>query len=326
MSWHFLHVCDLQPGSHRSFRCNPRYIENGRTAYRQLQGMGDADLLLVGGDLTRDGSIHDFELEEARAQLDALPYPHYAIPGNMDSGNKYAPRPGGTGRDDPALMMEAAQLDNFSRYFGEMPWSFAHKDVRFSGFYAAVAGTGFPHEQRMWQWLEEELPSLPPAKHHVMTMHYMLFFDRPEEPTWDLMKEEEYYRWYSTIDEPHRSRMLEAFKRAKVEIVLSGHIHCRRPEQVVDGIRFYRAAGIAMPQQPNAWPNADPRLGFYRFDVEEEGIRDTFIPLDHESTAEGNYGLGGHPPAETRDYTIALEKPPEDLLAGKTWLGGGVDA
>jgi len=75
MSWYFLHACDLQPGSHRSFRCNPRYVENGQTAYRQLQQMSDADLLLVGGDLTRDGSIHDFELEEAKGHLDALPYP-----------------------------------------------------------------------------------------------------------------------------------------------------------------------------------------------------------------------------------------------------------
>ncbi|MEE3336885.1 MAG: hypothetical protein VX255_10865, partial [Candidatus Latescibacterota bacterium] len=96
-----------------------------------------------------------------------------------------------------------------------------------------------------------------------------------------------------------------------------------RPEQVVDGIRFYRAAGIAMPQQPDAWPDADARLGYYRFDVDDDGIRDTFIPLEHESTAEGSYGLGGHPPAETRDYTIALEKPPEKFLTGKTWRGGG---
>ena len=323
MSWYFLHACDLQPGSHRSFRCNPRFVENAQTAYRQLQSMSDADLLLVGGDLTRDGSIHDFELEEAKAQLDALPYAYYAIPGNMDTGNKWAPGPGGTGRDDPALMMEPAQLDNFSRYFGEMPWSFVHKDVRFSGFYAAVAGSGFPHEGRMWDWLETVLPSLPPTRHHVMTMHYMLFFNKPDEPTWDLTNADEYYRWYFTIDEPHRARIFEAFKKAKVEIVLSGHIHVRRPEQVVDGIRFYRAAGIAMPQQPDAWPDADARLGFYRFDVDDDGIRDTFIPLEHESTAEGSYGLGGHPPAETRDYTIALKKPPEKFLTGKTWRGGG---
>ena len=312
--WSFLHVSDLQPGSPRSFRFNPRQHENGQTAYRQLGAIDDVDLLLVGGDLTRDGSIHDFEYEEAKAKLDALPYPYNAIPGNMDTCNKHTSVGGATGRDDPRLNVTAAQLDNFAKFFGEFPWSFVHKNVRFSGFYAAVAGSGLPHEERMWAWLENELPGLETVEHHVMTMHYTLFVDDPNEPTWNITKKEEYQRWYFSIDEPHRSRMFEAFKKTGVEIVFSGHIHCRRPEQVVDGIRFYRCAGIAMRQWPDAWPDAEPPLGFYRFDVTDEGISDTFIPLEYESEAEGAYGLGGHPREEERDYSLALEKPPEEFL------------
>ena len=95
MAWTFLHISDTQPGSPRSFRFNPRYMENWRSAYRQLQHI-DADLLLVGGDLTRDGSIHDFELARAKEEFDALPYPYYAIPGNMDTGNKPTAIPGAT--------------------------------------------------------------------------------------------------------------------------------------------------------------------------------------------------------------------------------------
>ena len=66
--WSFLHVSDLQPGSRRSFRLNPAQHENGMTAYRMLGEITDVDLLIVGGDLTRDGSIHDFEFEEAKAK------------------------------------------------------------------------------------------------------------------------------------------------------------------------------------------------------------------------------------------------------------------
>ena len=82
-SWSFLHICDMQPGSPRSFRFNQRNMDNWQTAYRQIQGITDVDLMLIGGDLTRDGALHDFEYEVAKRELDALPYPYYAVPGNQ---------------------------------------------------------------------------------------------------------------------------------------------------------------------------------------------------------------------------------------------------
>ncbi|MDA0710115.1 MAG: metallophosphoesterase [bacterium] len=306
--WSFLHICDMQPGSPRSFRFQKRFLENWQTAYGQLQGLTDADLLLVGGDLTRDGSIHDFELETAKRELDALPYPYYAIPGNMDTCNKHTDRNGGTGREDTRLNMTAGQLDTFSKYFGDFPWSFTHKNTRFSGFYAAVAGSGLRHEQRMWEWLEKELPGLPKKEYHVMTMHYTLFVEAPHEPAWDITRADEYHDWYFSINPPHRQRIFDAFKKTGVDIVLSGHIHCRRPPQTVDGIRFYRCAGIAMPQWADRWPDGDATLGFYRFDVTDDGIRETFVPLSSESKSVEGYGPGGHPKPEERDYSLAWEK------------------
>jgi predicted MPP superfamily phosphohydrolase len=305
--WTFLHICDLQPGSPRSFRFNPRFMENWQTAYRQLK-IEKADLLLVGGDLTRDGSIHDFEFDKAKEELDALPYPYHAIPGNMDTGNKHASVRGGTGRDDPLLNCTEAQLDNFARFFGQSPWTFVHRQVRFSGIYAAVAGSGLPQEERLWNFLEEELPAQDPAQHHVMLMHYALFVDRVDEPNWDMEKAEEYTSWYFSIDQPHRRRIFEAFKANGVEIVLSGHIHCRRPAQQAEGIRFLKGAGIAMPQWADRWPDGDPRLGYYRFQVDADGIKETFVPLASESAATGGYGPGGHPKPEERDYSLALER------------------
>ena len=65
-SWDFIHICDLQPGSSRSFRFDPRMMENWQTALTQLSEL-NADLLLVGGDLTRAGNLHDFEFEVIRS-------------------------------------------------------------------------------------------------------------------------------------------------------------------------------------------------------------------------------------------------------------------
>ncbi|MBL4575455.1 MAG: metallophosphoesterase [Opitutaceae bacterium] len=307
--WSFIQITDLQPGSPRSYRFQQRYMDNWQTAYRQLQAMKDIDLMVVGGDLTRDGHLHDFEIETAKRELDALPFPYYAIPGNIEAGNKWTDKKGGTGRKDPDLNLTGEMLDRFADYFGEFPWSFIHKNVRFSGVYAAVAGSGLPHEERMWHWLEKELPALPRVEHHILTMHYSLFIDELNEPSWDITKEEEYLEWYFSIDRPHRLRLFEAFKKAGVEIVFSGHIHCRRPPQEVEGIRFFRCPGIAMSQWENRWPDGDPRLGFYRFDIDGADIQYTFIPLEEESQSTAGYGMSGHPEPHERDYSQAWEQP-----------------
>ena len=304
--WTFTHICDMQPGSPKSFRYNPRFMENWQTALNQLNCI-ESDLLLIGGDLTRDGSIHDYEFEAIRSELNTLSYPYYAIPGNMDTGNKHTLAKGATGRDDPSLGVSAKQLDRFAEFFGQFPWSFVHKNVRFSGFYAAIAGSGLPHEKQMWDWLEDELPRLTNTKHHVMTMHYALFIDDINEPKWDLTQQHEYNNWYFTIDPPHRLRIFEALKVAKVNMVLSGHIHCRRPVHQIDGIRFFKCAGIAMPQCRDKWEDGDPQLGFYCFHVTEDSITESFIPLTYQSQADGAYGPGGHPSVDQRDYSLAWE-------------------
>ena len=72
-SWYFIHICDLQPGSSRSFRFELRMMENWQTALAQLSEL-NADLLLAGGDLTRDGSLYDFEFEVIRSE-----WSHYPI-------------------------------------------------------------------------------------------------------------------------------------------------------------------------------------------------------------------------------------------------------
>ena len=77
-------------------------MENWQTALAQLSEL-NADLLLAGGDLIRDGRLHDFEFEVIRSELELLLYPYCA--GNMDTGNKHADVGGATGRRDIQLSM-----------------------------------------------------------------------------------------------------------------------------------------------------------------------------------------------------------------------------
>jgi hypothetical protein len=113
-NWHFVHISDIQPGSPRSFRFNPRYLENWYIAREQIIRL-KPELMVIGGDITRDGSVHDFEYEEMKDSLDSMHIPYYAIPGNMDTGNKHTDKQGPKpDRDDIGLNVTSEQLGRFS--------------------------------------------------------------------------------------------------------------------------------------------------------------------------------------------------------------------
>lgn len=315
-AWTFLHVNDSHMGTPRSFRFRPAVNRRWAAIKRQIAAI-DAEFLLHGGDLTRDGELHEFEYLQAREDLDTLPFPTFVIPGNMDVGNQHAHENGvkrkwedrGLGWHDPDLNMTGERLDLFSSYFGPIHWTFLYRDVRFTGFYAAVAGSGLPQEARFWRMLER-LPELPPARHHVAVMHYWPFIEHPDEPAWDLTKADEYDNWYFSIAQPHRSRLWDLLKKARVDVLFCGHVHTGRPPQTVDGITVYRTQPAGNTGQlAERWPEADTRFGFHRCDVTENGIEIDFILGDEQCEEFGSYGPMGHPSPELRDYSLAREKP-----------------
>ena len=123
-NWTFLHVNDSHLGTPRSYRFRPA-INRRWGAIRQQMADIDAAFLLHGGDLTRDGQTHSFEFQQAREDLQSLPFPVHVIPGNMDVGNKHTKLNGvkprwdqlGLGWHDPDLNMTAERLDLFHFLF-----------------------------------------------------------------------------------------------------------------------------------------------------------------------------------------------------------------
>lgn len=306
-SWTFAYVGDMQPGSPRSYRFNPQWPANWQICREQLLELRP-ELLLVGGDLTRDGSIHRWELEEMKADLEGLPFPVYVIPGNMDTGNKHADRDGRRSTQpeqmsDVELNVTSDQLRQFSDLFGPLWWSFVHRNVRFSGCADMVINSGLPEEEDFWAWAEA-LPDEPGADHHVWLTHYPLFIEGPDEGNWDQTEAGRYFDWYFSIDLPGRDRLMALFRAKGVTLSIAGHIHCYKTFDH-GGIRYVIAPSPAFPQFGDRWPDGDARRGFLRYDVDGTSLRETFVPLTRVSTAEGAYGPGGHPAPAARDYSLA---------------------
>ena len=303
--WTFVQVADIHVGSPRSFRFALAWNENWQTARKQIVEI-NPDLLLVGGDMTRDGYLHTYEMENIKADLDSLPFPSHAIPGNMETGNKHTEVTGPLeDRNDVSLNLQSEQLDRYSAVFGPTQWSFVHKEIRFSGFCDMIAGSGLPEEKGFWEWMESQRDE-PRAKHHIWLMHYPLFLDDLHELNFDIRDLEQYNDWYFGIDEPARSHIMEVFKATGTDIVISGHIQCRKVHYA-EGIRFDIAPSTSVSQMDDRWVDGDPTLGFMRYDVIEDGIKPAFVPLEKVSTAKG-YGPRGHPGPNQRDYSLAWEK------------------
>jgi predicted phosphodiesterase len=301
MAWHFVCAADMQPGHRESFRYRPALVKNWQCAARQIREI-NPDLVIVPGDVTRDGSLHRFELEEMKADFDGFPFPFHVVAGNMDTGNKHAQVDGRSspGRTpDPDLNVTSEQLQQFASVFGPLWWSFDHKGVRFSGVTDMIVNSGLPEEEAFWAWAEEQRQR-PHATHHVWITHYPLFLDDPDEADWDIENRDQYMDWYFSIDQPGRGKLLQLIKDTGGDIVFSGHVHCYK-ETVVDGIRFIIAPAICAVQWPDRWPDGQGILGIMRCDVTDDGIETTLIPLEEAHTAKG-YGPGGHPAPHLREY------------------------
>lgn len=307
--WTFLHACDSHLGTPRSYRFRPAINQRWTAITRQMSQI-DAQFLLHGGDLTRDGESHELEYQIARDDLDALPFPTFVIPGNMDVGNKPTTQRGSLRYwDDSQIVMTGGRMELFASWFGPIHWSFLFRGVRFTGFFAAVAGSGLPQEQHLWRMLEK-LPQLPRGSHHVAVMHYWPFMEELNEPAWDLTQDSEYDNWYFSIDPPHRQRLWSLLKAAQVDTLFCGHVHTGRPMQLVDGIRLYRSPpGGNTAQLSERWPDAETRFGFHRCDVTDDGIEVTFVPGDDQCDEFGTFGPWGHPAIEDRDYSAAQQQP-----------------
>lgn len=305
--WSFIYAADMQPGSPKSFRFRPRDAENWQTARKQIMSLSPRpEFLLIGGDITRDGSLHRWELKEMKADFDGMQIPYHVIPGNMDTGNKHTDRQGAiSDRDDISLNITAEQLRQFESVFGPSRWSFLHKNVRVSGFCDILLGSGLPEESELWQWLEDQT-RLPRAPHHLWLMHYAMFIERPDEPVFDITDPDHYIEWYFCIDQKSRDRLMDVFKAAGATRVITGHIHCRK-DHYAAGIHFDLAPATSFAQWEKRWPDGDSTLGFFEYRVDGEGVEKRFIQLEKVSTRNDGYGPGGHPLPKKRDYSLAWE-------------------
>lgn len=183
------------------------------------------DHIVVTGDLALNAPDVPEDLAFARAQLDRLPAPWSAVPGNHDLGLvPLVP--------DQHQAADAARRQHWIDLFGADRFAMDFGDWRILGLNTQLLGGGLPAEAEQQDWLEQELHQK--AKPVAVFQHYPLFHHTPDETD----------RNHTCVVPEARGAMLRALAGSSVKLVASGHLH-RDKLTMQDGIAFQWAPATA---------------------------------------------------------------------------------
>jgi 3',5'-cyclic AMP phosphodiesterase CpdA len=168
------------------------------------------DLVIHLGDLSLDGTRDDSDLRHGRAQLDRLPAPWRAVPGNHDIGDNPSPGvPAGYTTDD-------ARRQRWLDVIGPDYWSATIGGWAVLALNAQLLGSGLEAEAAQWSWLEEQAGRFRGGPPVALITHKPITTDRTE-----LAAAPSYRFWPPDAHE----RLARLFGGTPPALVMSGHVH-----------------------------------------------------------------------------------------------------
>jgi 3',5'-cyclic AMP phosphodiesterase CpdA len=239
--------------SHLSGR-TPEAGSNWSAVLRHLDAVRP-DLVVHAGDLSLDGTHDGGDLILARTELDRVPVPWRALPGNHDIGDN--PSPG----QDPDDAVTRARVARWRDEVGDDFWMMAVGGWRLVGVDAQLFDSGSDDEAEQWAFLEVELAE--PSGPTVLVTH------KPLTASDDELANAPGYRF---VPSPARQRVTALCRRAGVEVVVSGHVHQSRQ---------LHAAGMTHLWAPTTWavlPDwlqpviGSKRCGILELDLRDDGV------------------------------------------------------
>jgi 3',5'-cyclic-AMP phosphodiesterase len=168
------------------------------------------DLVIHLGDLSLDGAHDGGDLNYGRRQLDRLPVPWRAVPGNHDIGDN--PWPG-----SPAgITVDAGRQQRWLDLVGADHWSMTAGGWVLLAVNAQLLGSGLPAEAAQWSWLQDQ------AGEHHGRRPVALITHKPVTATGTELAAAPPYRFWPP---PAHARLAGLFGGAPPALVMSGHVH-----------------------------------------------------------------------------------------------------
>lgn len=187
----------------------PEAAENWDAVLRYIRTAAP-DVVIHLGDLTLDGAHDPADLRYGRRQLERLPVPWHAVPGNHDVGDN--PRPGAP----EASAVDATRQQRWNEIIGADHWSLALGGWLLLAINAQLAGSGLAAEESQWSWLEQQLSGRRGDQPVALVSHKPM-----AAPDAELAAAPP----YRFLPRPGRDRLGSLFGGASPALVISGHAH-----------------------------------------------------------------------------------------------------
>jgi len=166
------------------------------------------DFVVHAGDLALDGPGDPDDLAGARGQLDRIPVPWGAVPGNHDIGdNPRADQP-------PDQAVDAEHRRRWLDTIGPDWWTVDVDGWTIVGIDAQLFGSGLDAEAEQQEWLDAQLERADGTV--VLVTH------KPITGPDDELASAPPYRF---VPEPARSWLVDRLAGGGVPLVVSGHVH-----------------------------------------------------------------------------------------------------
>jgi 3',5'-cyclic AMP phosphodiesterase CpdA len=165
------------------------------------------------GDLSLDGARNPADLDHARRQLELLPVPWTAVPGNHDIGDN--PWPGAP----EGIAVTEGRRQRWLDVVGADHWSLVVGDWTLLAVNAQLAGSGLEAEATQWSWLEYQLRRVAPGQRIALLAHKPL-----TAPTDELAAAPPYRFW----PRDSRQRLRHLLADRPLALFISGHVHQSR--------------------------------------------------------------------------------------------------
>lgn len=184
------------------------YFQDNWDAFVDHVAAEPPDFVFVTGDMCFNGPVNPDDLAYARSQMDRLPVPWRAIPGNHDIGDV----PPDTKLKHP---ITPERQEAYRKQFGDEFWVEDMAGWRFIGLNAQLMGSDLPDETQQAAMLEEALSSAADRSIAIL-IHKPLFHTSPDEKG-ELL---------STVFPEPRKKLLNLCAEHDVKLVACGHRHC----------------------------------------------------------------------------------------------------
>jgi 3',5'-cyclic AMP phosphodiesterase CpdA len=207
-------------------RARPFFHANWELLLRELDRAPPPDRFIVTGDIALDGPVREDDLAFARAQLDRLPAPWHALPGNHDIGINPPDIRG-------EALVTAERLAAWRRHFGADFWHLDLPGWRLVALDSLIPGSGLAAEAEQAEFLDAALAGADGRQVMLLTHKPLCIHDMLETtPTTN--------SWT-----PEGRRLVAPLLRAgRIALVVSGHLHESR-DRVIEGVRHLWLPGLA---------------------------------------------------------------------------------